>query len=398
MSKTPKAKTKAKAKKTKPKTKKAAAESKAAAPAVDTTERDIEDRVSMPPEPFQKPSSGGMGGFMVIGILAVLGTGGYASWPYWSADIAPYLPGAQTETKTQPTPPAAPKAADISSEQLAQERRLLRQSLDRLMARMETIEKAVETVKKLAQATTPPSEKMADDTALKNLAGRMVALEGSGVAMKTLINRMDRVEETAAEQTGVQAKPPAPEDTAGTHDAASLVLAVEDLRQALATNKPFHIALDALKALAGDNPNINAAVLLLAKNAASGISTVAGLKQQFAAIAGKIVHASRVTDKPGWLDRVSNRLSSLATWRRIDGKGSDAPTDAMVADAESRLKAGDLKAAVTAVESLSVNDKAAAVANSWLVAAKARLAADRAIASLHIHAISQLTPIKPAKS
>jgi hypothetical protein len=125
---------------------------------------------------------------------------------------------------------------------------------------------------------------------------------------------------------------------------------------------------------------------------------VAGLKQQFAAIAGKIVHASRVTDKPGWLDRVSNRISSLATWRRIDGKGSDAPTDAMVADAESRLKAGDLKAAVTAVESLSVNDKAAAVANSWLVAAKARLTADRAIASLHIHAISQLTPIKPAKS
>jgi hypothetical protein len=49
------------------------------------------------------------------------------------------------------------------------------------------------------------------------------------------------------------------------------------------------------------------------------------------------------------------------------------------------------------VEGLSVNGKAAAVANPWLAAAKERLAADWAVVSLHIHAISQLTPIKPAK-
>jgi len=176
-----------------------------------------------------------------------------------------------------------------------------------------------------------------------------------------------------------------------------MVLAVENLSQALATNDPFEAALEALKALAGDNPNINAAVVLLAKYATSGLSTLPDLKQRFADIAGKIVHASRITEKTGWLDRVSNRLSSLATWRRIDGKGSDTPIDDMVAAAESQLKAGDLKAAVTAVGGLSVNAKAAAVANPWLVAAKARLAADRAVASLHIHAITQLTPIKPVK-
>jgi uroporphyrinogen-III synthase len=286
---------------------------------------------------------------------------------------------------------------EISSEQLAAERRQLRQSLDRLMARMESIEKAVETANKLAHATTPPSEKMAGDSAVKNLTVRLDSLEENGATMKTLLNRMDRMEESAAEHTEAEAKTSNPDDNAAPHDAAALVLAVENLSQALATNDPFEAALEALKALAGDNPNINAAVVLLAKYATSGLSTLPDLKQRFADIAGKIVHASRITEKTGWLDRVSNRLSSLATWRRIDGKGSDTPIDDMVAAAESQLKAGDLKAAVTAVGGLSVNAKAAAVANPWLVAAKARLAADRAVASLHIHAITQLTPIKPVK-
>ncbi len=409
MSKTPKAKTQAKTKtkaKAKPKTKKSAAKGKAAAPVIkeaaikaavgaeDTIERDIEDLVSLPPEPPQKPSGGGMVGFMVLVILAVLGIGGYASWPYWSTAVAPYLPGGQAEFKVQPL--ATPTAAEISSEQLAAERRQLRQSLDRLMARMETIEKAVGEVNKLAQATTPPSEKLADDSTLNDLTGRLNALEENNVAMKTLLNRIDRMEENAAEQTEAQAKTSASVDTAPP-DAARLVLAVEKLRQALATNDPFNEVLVALKALAGDNPDINAAAVLLAKNASSGIPTPLDLKQRFTALAGKIVHESRIKAKPGWLDRVSNRLSSLATWRRIDGKSKDAPIDAMVAAAESRLKAGDLKAAVTALEGLSVNDKAVAVASPWLVAAKARLAADRAVATLQIHAISQLTPIKAVK-
>ena len=410
MSKTPKAKPRPKAKpkaKAKPKSVKPATKAKAAAPvkkeavkeaaapAEATIERDMADRVSLPPEPSQKSSGGGMGGFMVAAVLAVLGIGGYASWPYWSAAIAPYLPGSQLETRAEP--PATAKIAEISSEQLAVERRQLRQSLDRLMVRMESIEKAVESVKKLAQATTPPSEKTADDSALKDLTGRLDALEEDGVAMKTLLNRMDRMEESAAGQTEAQAKAATPDDTTASHDAAALVSAVENLRLALATNDPFEVVFDALKALAGDNPDINAAVVLLAKNASSGISTLPDLKQHFAGIAGKIVHASRAIEKPGWLDRVSNRLSSLATWRRIDGKGEDAPIDAMVAEAETHLNAGDLKAAVTAVEGLSVNGKAAAVANPWLAAAKERLAADWAVVSLHIHAISQLTPIKPAK-
>jgi hypothetical protein len=385
---------------TPPETEKSATEP--AAEAEDDIYQEIEPPVGLPLKPRAKQSGGAI---MGLAILAVLGIGGYASWPYWSSAVAPYLPAGQAGPA-----PAVEKTTEIFNEQLAAERRQLRLSLDRLMVRMGNIERAVENVKKLAHATTPPSEKMADDAALKALAGRLDEIEENGAAMKTLLNRMDRMEENSAAQAAAQAEAQAaaqaeaqasgtgaeagsPQDTT----ALVLVLAVSNLRQALATNDPFEKALDALRVLAGDNPDIKAAVVLLAKSAATGIPTRPALNQQFVAIAGKIVQASRVTGETGWLNRVGNRLASLVTWRRIDGKGKNFPVDAMVAAAESELMAGDLKAAVTTVGRVSVNAKAAAVAAPWLAAAKARLAADRAVTSLHIHALSLMSPKKPAQ-
>ena len=364
-----------------------------------------------------------MGGVWLVLIVAVLGIGGVASWPYWSSAVRSYLPGgtAQAPTTPEAAPEAAAKPVEISNPQLAAERRQLRESLNQLMTRMETIEKAVDDVKKLAQATTSPSEKMADLPALKNLAGRLEALEENGTAMKTLLQRIDRVEKNTAEQAQANAEvekkieaaiadtanmPAAREgDSPQATAARALVLAVANLRQALAAGEPFADSLDALKALAGDNPEINTTIVLLSKNAATGLPTVAVLGQRFSGIAGKIVQASRTQGEKGWLDRVGNRLSSLVSWRRIDGKGQGqgkgngkgADIDAMVAATESHLKAGDLKAAIKAAEGLSVNAKAAAAAASWLSAAKARLSAGRAAASLQLHAISQLTPLTPGK-
>ncbi|MBL4690473.1 MAG: hypothetical protein JKY68_03280, partial [Rhodospirillales bacterium] len=336
---------------TPPETEKAAPEP--AAEAEDDIYQEIEPPVGLPLKPRAKqPSAAIMG----LAILAVLGIGGYASWPYWSYAVAPYLPAGQAGPA-----PAVEKTAKIFNEQLAAERRQLRLSLDRLMVRMGNIERAVENVKKLAQATTPPSEKMADDAALKALAGRLDEIEENGAAMKTLLNRMDRMEENSAAHAAAEAQASvigaeagSPQDTA----ALVLVLAVSNLRQVLTTNDPFEKALDALRVLAGDNPDIKAAVVLLAKSAATGIPTRPALNQRFVAIAGKIVQASRVAKETGWLDRVGNRLASLATWRRIDGKGKNFPIDAMVAAAESELMAGDLKAAVTTVGRISVNAKA----------------------------------------
>jgi hypothetical protein len=174
-------------------------------------------------------------------------------------------------------------------------------------------------------------------------------------------------------------------------------VAVENLRRAMTTNKSFNKPLEALKIMAGGNLTINTAVVLLAKNAAAGISTLPELNQRFHKIAGKIVHASRITNKPGWQARIINRLSSLAMWRKISSKKNDSSIDAIVASAESEINAGNLNTAISILEGLSINSKAAAVAKTWLTDAKNRIVAVRAVNSLHNHAISQLITIKPSE-
>ncbi len=86
------------------------------------------------------------------------------------------------------------------------------------------------------------------------------------------------------------------------------------------------------------------------------------------------------------------------TWRRVDGKddtkGEGASIDAIVASAENRLKAGDLKGAVKILQGLGASSKAAKKAAPWLADAKNRIIAERAVATLHVHSVSLLIPAK----
>ncbi len=94
------------------------------------------------------------------------------------------------------------------------------------------------------------------------------------------------------------------------------------------------------------------------------------------------------------MERALNRIRSLVAWRRVDQKGEDDSVDAVVARAEKHLKAGDLTAAVEAVKGLMGNPKIAPVAEPWLADAKGRLAAERAVQALYVHALALLTAAK----
>ncbi|HJO75142.1 MAG TPA: mitofilin family membrane protein [Rhodospirillales bacterium] len=362
-----------------------------------------------PPEAVEATTAtprGSLASVSVVLFLTVIGIGTYMAWFYWSSLNEPNPPANKTASVSPPT--AAPGAM----EKMAAESKKLRQSLDRLMTRMETIEQSVEKAKRLAQATPPPSEKLNADPVLQTLTGRLNALEESGDTLKALTKRLDRMEmdnaakakaleEIDADQAATaksgnaETSPGFETDSIAT--AKAVALAVADLRQAISSPAPFAGKLDALKALAGDDPDINAGIVVLAKGAETGIPTLVFLIDRFEGLAGKIVQASRTVKETGWFDRAANRLSSLVTWRRVDGKGEETSIDAMVAAAETHLKKGDLKAAINALDGLSGNAKAAAVATPWLSDAKARLAAERAVASLHLHALSMLTQIKPVK-
>ena len=335
----------------------------------------------------------------LLGFLVVIGIGVVLmNWPFWAEVLAPYWYGGEAETAKTPAavvPAAIPSQAPMtvekdgeSIEEMRTERQRLRQELNRLMARMETIEKSVNLVKKLIQATAPIAENGTPGKTSATLAERLSKLEDSSQSIKSLLQRMDKLELDSAPKIGAEPNTRAGGGQSGR--AQAIVLAVANLRQAVAMDEPFEKPLEALSALYGDDPDIKSTILVLSKSSVAGIPTLATLRERFDGLAGKIVQASKTLEETGWIERATNRIMSLVTWRRV-GNGAEASSlDAIVARAEARLKVGDSKGAIDALKGLSTHAKAAQVAAPWLKDAKARVVAERAVATLHVHAVSLL--------
>ena len=119
---------------------------------------------------------------------------------------------------------------------------------------------------------------------------------------------------------------------------------------------------------------------MVAAHAAQGIPTLAVLRGRFDAVAKDIVRADRMTGGEGWFERAADRIKGLVTVRRTDGPADPADVDSAVSRAEAALAGDDLRAAVGALEGLQ--GAPADAARDWLVNARARLAAERALSAL----------------
>ena len=359
--------------------------------------------------------------------LAVLGGGAAATWPLWSPYITARLSSVQEDPFRDPrvtglagrlaaleetTRGAAGAAGAV--EDLEAERARSRQELKALMKRLENLEQALRSVKKMGEATAPPAESADTDEYLRQLSERLGRLEDNDETLDRLLERIARLEERggaageslqpAARAEGLSAavadiskRVGALERTdtmaAGTAiGAQATVLAVGQLREALRGTAPFAAELQAVGAVAADNPEITKAIAALEPYAASGIPTLATLRRDFDRLAGEITRAARALEGDGWFEWAANRLMSLVTVRRTTDSGDLNSVDAVVARAETSLKAGDLMAAVEELEGLAGPPGAAAA--PWLRGARARLAAERAMATLHVQAVSLLVPAK----
>lgn len=349
------------------------------------------------PGPAAKKSGGAGVAVFFVAVVAVVAVAGYLTRATWlpgagpgaekSDAPAPDLARvADQPAPAQPSPPApdesAPAAADAAAlEALAREREQLHAELNRLMARLDGIEKSMDTAKQMIRATAPPADKIAGGPSLEQLSERVGALEKQEAALTELRQRVEKMEHDSA---------------AGDGGARAIVLAVAGLGDAISRGEPYQRHLETLKAVSEGDPNIKAAAALLAKGAADGIPTLGALRARFDGLAGRIVGAAKARDDDGWMARAANRISSLITWRRVGDAAAGDSVDAAVARAEARLKSGDLAGAVKALDGLAaVNGKSAAAAEPWIADAKARITAERAVASLHVHAVSLLAPAKP---
>ena len=396
----------------------AAGKSATAAPAGETA------GAAVPGEPATK--DGGIAPFLwTVLALAVLGGAAAATWPLWS----PYITAGLSSTQEDPFRDSrvtglAGRVAALEEttkgagagavEDLEAQRARSRQELKALMERLENLEQALRSVKKMGEATAPPAESADTDEYLRQLSERLGRLENNDETLERLLERIARLEERGgAAGEGVQPAARAEELSAAVADisqrvgalertdtvaagtaigAQATVLAVGQLREALRGTAPFAAELQAVGALAADNPEITKAIAALEPYAASGIPTLATLRRDFDRLAGEIARAARALEGDGWFEWAANRLMSLVTVRRTTDSGDLNSVDAVVARAETSLKAGDLMAAVEEPEGLA--GPPGATAAPWLRGARARLAAERAMAMLHVQAVSLLVPAK----
>jgi len=252
--------------------------------------------------------------------------------------------------------------------------------LDGLEGRLAALASADEALRRdLAAATArldaPQTLSPAAQEALGSLRDD---LDGLGRTLGALESRLGALEGTldslSAERTA------AAESAAG--DLAT-VLAVMQLRDALAGSTPFATELETLWTLAAARDDLASALdalAPLAPYADSGVPGLVALKAAFPALARAVVAADQAGAGEDWLAGVRRRLSSLVTVRPLGAvAGEDAP--AVVARAEALLAEDDLAGAVAELGRLS--GPPAAAAADWLARARARVAAQTALVRLN---------------
>ncbi|CCQ75374.1 COG4223 family protein [Magnetospira sp. QH-2] len=404
-----------------------------------------------PPTPKAKKKSGGGGCLTLILLLAIVGGGGYYSYPYWEpqakslmAEHAPFLAAplekvenwTSIEDRLQALEQKAQAPADASPmDDLVKEHDQLRADLHAMMARIGELEKALSNVRDMIGTPVPlptdGAELGAVRGALDSLTARLSSVEGAmasagsregdaapdtAAALQALALRLesleaapkspdlsaaterlsnentqlrDTVNQIAARLDGIESLPAPAPVVVGSSQGQALILAIEQLRSAVAGSGAFGPQLETVAGMAGGDPKVVAQVNALAPFAASGVPTVEALRIQFSEQAADIVRAGMVAADGDWMDQTMNRVLSVVRVRRTTDNLSGEGADALVARAESALATGDLTTAVQVLGNLTGPGLQAAA--PWLSAAQSRLTADSAGRALQGHAISLLT-------
>jgi uroporphyrinogen-III synthase len=159
---------------------------------------------------------------------------------------------------------------------------------------------------------------------------------------------------------------------------AEFLLAVGQLRDAALAGRGFADELRVARGLAPENA---AAQIAQLAGQQAGVETRASLVRRFGPIANAVVAAGRIedaADRP-WLAEALERAQRYFSIRRVGEVEGDSPA-ARVARAETRLAVDDLAGALAALD--PPGPAWLAPAQSWMEAARARLALESALARL----------------
>ncbi len=369
-------------------------------------------------------------------MCAVLAGGGYATLPLWSPYVVDYLPELEMISGAEPPEDTLiDRISEIETEikrvresgegiaDLEVERDRMNNSIEGVMGRIAGLEKQIDDVRGMLQATLPPSDAVDTNESLQRLSSRMNKLEQSDETVNAVMERLAHLEQAMA-QSGAGADSTAAQlsktmaeisarigslesgvasSAAGDAQAAALskqhvraqtlVLAVGHLRQTLRSSEPFSQALDALKSLGEGDADIMRGVSELEPYAGIGIPTLDMLRREYATAADVISAAApkpTVTNDTGVFDKALSRIKSLVSVRQVDSEASAGSAEGPAGTASVQLRDGDLAGAIKTLAALSGGEAQAAA--PWLERARARLIAETTLSRLHVFVVSLLAP------
>lgn len=155
--------------------------------------------------------------------------------------------------------------------------------------------------------------------------------------------------------------------------AAAMLLALNEFRGNVSTHQTFDQDLAVLQKLAGNDPQLQKALLQLAPYAKQGVLSREELQMQFKELATDIVMAKLKGQDLSVQGEVLKRLGTLVKMRRVDDiKGNTV--DAVVARAQLMLNKGDVQGAMRELNTLE--GQPAAVAEPWMQQAAGNVIAD----------------------
>ncbi|MBI2241869.1 MAG: uroporphyrinogen-III synthase [Magnetospirillum gryphiswaldense] len=320
---------------------------------------------------------------LAVVILAFIG-GGVATYEQWKGLVQP--------PKSSPVPVAPPSVSNTTpapafrpateSETLKVELAALRDRLAQLENRPQAeadsgrLDKAEAAITALQAQPQVPAKLVGE---VEDLGKQLAELKRTSADAAAVLRMADRLEKIEAELRDIQAK---------RSSAVAVLLAVGQLREALARAMPFDAELRALLALAGNDPEVVTQTQPLKARAELGIPTRTTLVTRFHRLAPDLVRAQVLPADQSWWRQTLDRLAALVVVRREDGDAAGSGTAAIVARIETRLAEDDLEHA--ADEAAGLKDAAAEIVAPWLADARARLVADKAASALTAHVVAQV--------
>jgi hypothetical protein len=348
--------------------------------------------------------------------LLILILAGVASSPFWAPQIEPLFPWGENRddyaalaarvAAVEARPVAPTKGIDAVQSAVSD----LARRVDQLDSRLAAIEKrpgppSIDTdainsalgglahrVDQLEAAGKPDLGPIR--TGMQQLEQRLAAIEtqsrsriasdeAASKEMQQELSRLGKVEGDLADRVAALERTAQSQNKPELRADGILALLLGQMREAIEQARPFPAEFDAFLGLARGS-DLAAAAQPLAEPARNGVASRAALARGLTELAGRMAVSDEPAVKSDWREQTLARLRGLVTIRRIDGSshtgssgGSKEGADGAVGAAQAALARGDLAGAVAAIESLTGVD--AEAARPWLLMARERLAAEKAL-------------------